>query len=52
MRLLLALLVKIFGYGFVKPIRNSVLGICISQERNILIAEKKFIKSLVSNYGN
>jgi putative transposase len=33
-----------------EPIYSSVLGIYISDERNMLIAEK-FIRSLVSNYG-
>ncbi|HSF49771.1 MAG TPA: DDE-type integrase/transposase/recombinase [Nitrososphaeraceae archaeon] len=32
------------------PIHSSVLGIYISEERNMLVA-KKFIRSLVSNYG-
>jgi putative transposase len=34
----------------IEPIRNSVLGIYISQERNMLVAEK-FIRSLVEKYG-
>ncbi len=34
----------------IEPIHSSVLGIYISNERNMLIAEK-FIRSLVSNYG-
>ena len=34
----------------IEPIHSSVIGICISEERNMLIAEK-FIRSLVSNYG-
>jgi putative transposase len=34
----------------IEPIHSSVLGIYISDERNMLIAEK-FIRSLVSNYG-
>ena len=34
----------------IEPIHSSVLGIYISEERNMLIAEK-FIRSLVSNYG-
>jgi hypothetical protein len=34
----------------IEPIHSSVLGICISEDRNMLIAEK-FIQSLVSNYG-
>ena len=34
----------------IEPVHSSVLGIYISEERNMLIAEK-FIRSLVSNYG-
>ena len=34
----------------IEPIHSSVLGIYISEERNMLIAEK-FIRSLVENYG-
>ncbi len=34
----------------IEPIHSSVLGTYISEERNMLIAEK-FIRSLVSNYG-
>ena len=34
----------------IEPIHSSVLGIYISEERNMLIAEK-FIRSLVSSYG-
>jgi putative transposase len=34
----------------IESIHCSVLGICISEERNMIIAEK-FIRSLVSNYG-
>ena len=34
----------------IEPIRNSVPGIYISQERNMLVAEK-FIRSLVEKYG-
>src|SRR5215216_1083332 len=43
---------SISGYGYVlnQFIVQSVLGIYISEERNMLIAEK-FIRSLVSNYG-
>jgi putative transposase len=33
-----------------EPIHNSVFGIYISEERNMLIAEK-FIRSLVEKYG-
>ncbi len=34
----------------IEPIHSSVLGIYISEERNMFVAEK-FIRSLVSNYG-
>ncbi len=34
----------------IEPIHNSVLGIYISEERNMMIAEK-FIRSLVEKYG-
>jgi putative transposase len=34
----------------IEPIRNSVPGIYISQERNMLVGEK-FIRSLVEKYG-
>ena len=34
----------------IEPIHSSVLGIHISEEKNMLVAEK-FIRSLVSNYG-
>ena len=34
----------------IEPIHSSVLGIYISDERNILVAEK-FIKSVVEKYG-
>ena len=34
----------------IEPIHSSVLGTYISEERNMLVAEK-FIRSLVSNYG-
>jgi len=34
----------------IEPIHSSVLGIYISEERNMLVAEK-FIRSLVSKYG-
>ena len=34
----------------IQPVHKSVLGISISEERNMLVAEK-FIRSLVSNYG-
>ena len=35
----------------IEPIHSSVLGIYISEERNMLVADKKFIRSLVSTYG-
>lgn len=34
----------------IEPIHSSVLGIYISEERNMIVAEK-FIRSLVENYG-
>jgi putative transposase len=34
----------------IEPVHSSVLGIYISEERNMLIAEK-FIRSLVDKYG-
>ena len=34
----------------IEPVHSSVLGIYISEERNMLVAEK-FIRSLVENYG-
>ena len=34
----------------IEPVHSSVLGIHISEERNMLVAEK-FIRSLVENYG-
>ena len=34
----------------IEPVHSSVLGIHISEERNMLVAEK-FIKSLVDKYG-
>ena len=34
----------------IEPVHSSVLGIYISEERNMLVAEK-FIKSLVDKYG-
>ena len=34
----------------IEPIHSSVLGIYISEERNMLVAEK-FIRSLVDKYG-
>ena len=42
---------KNYGYGSVsEPIHSSVLGIYISESRNMLVAEK-FIRSLVDKYG-
>ena len=34
----------------IEPVHSSILGIYISEERNMLVAEK-FIRSLVSKYG-
>jgi putative transposase len=34
----------------IEPVHSSVLGICISEERNMLVAEK-FIRSLIEKYG-
>ena len=34
----------------IEPVHSSVLGIYISEERNMLVAEK-FIRSLVERYG-
>jgi putative transposase len=34
----------------IEPVHSSVLGIYISEERNMLVAEK-FIRSLVESYG-
>ena len=34
----------------IEPVHSSVLGIYISEERNMLVAEK-FIRSLVTKYG-
>ena len=34
----------------IEPVHRSVLGIYISEERNMLVAEK-FIRSLVESYG-
>jgi putative transposase len=39
-----------FGYGSIEPIHKSVLGIYISEERNMFVAEN-FIRSLVEKYG-
>jgi putative transposase len=35
----------------IEPVHSSVLGTCISEERNMLVADKKFIISLVEKYG-
>jgi hypothetical protein len=41
MKLLSRLAVDTFGYGFcIEPVHSSVLGIYISQERNMFVAEK------------
>jgi hypothetical protein len=41
MKLLSRLVVDTFGYGFcIEPVHSSVLGIYISQERNMFVAEK------------
>jgi len=34
----------------IEPINSSGLGIYLSEERNMLVADK-FIRSIVSNYG-
>jgi putative transposase len=34
----------------IEPVHSSVLGIYISEERNMLVAEK-FIRSLIDKYG-
>jgi putative transposase len=44
------LVVNIFGYGSVLNQLRSVLGIYISEERNMFVAEN-FIRSHVSRYG-
>ena len=45
------MVVNIFDYGFcIEPVHSSVLGIFLSEERNMLVAEK-FIRSLVFKYG-
>ena len=50
--LLFRLVVNTSGYGFVFVLshHSSVLGIYISEERNMLVVEK-FIRSLVDKYG-
>src|SRR5215210_3223130 len=50
--LLFRLVVNTSGYGFVFVLshHSSVLGIYISEERNVLVVEK-FIRSLVDKYG-
>ena len=50
MKLLFKLVANTFGYGFKEPVSNSVLGIYISEERNMFVAEK-FIRSLIEKYG-
>ncbi|HLN35247.1 MAG TPA: DDE-type integrase/transposase/recombinase [Nitrososphaeraceae archaeon] len=36
----------------IEPVHSSVLGIYLSEERNMMVAEnEKFIRSLVSRYG-
>ena len=41
MKLFFKLVIIIFSYGFyIEPVYRSVLGIYISEERNMLIAEK------------
>ena len=51
MKLLFRLVVNISGYGSVlNQIHSSVLGIYISEERNMFVAER-FIRSLVEKYG-
>jgi putative transposase len=49
-KLLYRLVISIFGYGSVLNQYRVLLGIYISEERNMLIAEK-FIRSLVDKYG-
>ena len=50
MKLLFRLVTTTFDYGFIEPLNQLVLGIHISEERNMLVDEK-FIKSLVEKYG-
>ena len=50
MKQLFRLVTSISGYGFVLNQYSSVLGIYLSEERNMLVAEK-LIRSLVSQYG-
>ena len=50
MKLLFRLVTTTFDYGFIEPLNRSVLGIHISEERNMLVDEK-FIRSLVEKYG-
>ena len=50
MKLLFRLVTTTFDYGFIEPLNRSVLGIHISEGRNMLVDEK-FIKSVVEKYG-
>ena len=51
MKLLFGLVVNTFVYGSVlNQFIDSVLGIYISEERNMLVAEK-FVRILVKKYG-
>ncbi len=50
MKLLYRLGINLFGYGSVLNVHSSMLGIYISEERNMIIAEK-FLRSLVEKYG-
>jgi transposase-like protein len=47
---IIQMVINISGYGFIEPIHRSVLGIHISQERNMFVAEN-FIRYLVESYG-
>jgi putative transposase len=44
------LVINISGMVYIEPIDKSVLGIYISEERNMFVAEK-FIRSLIEKYG-
>ena len=47
MKLLFKLVVNISGYGFcIEPINRSILGIYISEERNMFVAENLLDLSL------
>ncbi len=51
MRPLFRLVTSTFWLWFcIEPVHSSVLGIYLSEERNMIVAEK-FIRSLVSKYG-